>query len=345
MKTINDATLALLRAPFPANAIVWRVGATNEDKTRGKALPYLNARLVQDRLDSVVGADKWDNKFVEVIANGKVTAVRCTLGIKTEDGWVYKEDAAQLDEARTTGNAERDDYERSLAVKGVYSDALKRAAVQWGIGRYLYAYDAPWVSLTTAGTLGTPPTLPDDLLPEEERGKGAAKQSAAADKGSADASASAKSEQAQQTPQPQSKATSTPAQASSPAPSPAPAPTPAQAPAPAAEVDEDEQRNRDRASALADAAVSKSSAPAPAADAPAQSGSALPPEELKLARELLEKTLKLPMQILKTYIEGPKTEGKLQPATRAALVAALEGIYQADPAARQQVVNAKVAAL
>jgi hypothetical protein len=35
--------------------------------------------------------------------------------------------------------------------KGALSDAFKRAAVLWGIGRYLYSLDSPWVALEARG--------------------------------------------------------------------------------------------------------------------------------------------------------------------------------------------------
>jgi hypothetical protein len=38
--------------------------------------------------------------------------------------------------------------------KGCVSDALKRAAVQWGVGRYLYSLPAVWVTLDAKGEIG-----------------------------------------------------------------------------------------------------------------------------------------------------------------------------------------------
>jgi hypothetical protein len=35
--------------------------------------------------------------------------------------------------------------------KGALSDAFKRAAVLWGIGRYLYSLESPWVALEARG--------------------------------------------------------------------------------------------------------------------------------------------------------------------------------------------------
>ena len=50
----------------------------------------------------------------------------CTLSVKTEDGWISKEDGADDTAIEST--------------KGGISDALKRAAVKWGMGRDLYEY-------------------------------------------------------------------------------------------------------------------------------------------------------------------------------------------------------------
>lgn len=125
-----------LSAPFPADSIDWRVGSTNQDKTKGMALAYLDARAVMDRLDAVCGPGNWQAKYPH--ANGKTV---CEIGIRIErDGaaeWVWKSDGA--------GDT---DFE---AEKGALSDAFKRAAVRWGVGRYLYDMKAPWIAIEAAG--------------------------------------------------------------------------------------------------------------------------------------------------------------------------------------------------
>ena len=121
-----------LLAPFPVDEIEWRVGATNQGKTKGIALAYLNARTVMDRLDNVCGPQNWQCRYPH--ANGKTC---CEIGIKIDDEWIWKSDGA--------GDT---DFE---GVKGAFSDAFKRAAVRWGIGRYLYDLDAPWVDIEQRG--------------------------------------------------------------------------------------------------------------------------------------------------------------------------------------------------
>lgn len=122
-----------LKAPFDPKVISWRVGSTNGDKTKGLALAYIDARDVMNRLDEVVGPERWQDRY-EV--HGSKTI--CYLSVLTVDGlWVTKADAA--------GDSDVE------AEKGAISDAFKRAAVKWGIGRYLYDLESPWVELEAAG--------------------------------------------------------------------------------------------------------------------------------------------------------------------------------------------------
>jgi hypothetical protein len=121
--------LAALAAPLPPDAVDWRVGSLTKDKKRGMALAYIDARTVQDRLAEVCGA-LWASDHT-VSADGK--KVTCRVGIKIDGEWIW----------RSNGAGETD-YE---AEKGSYSDAFKRAAVMWGIGRYLYDLPSPWVAV------------------------------------------------------------------------------------------------------------------------------------------------------------------------------------------------------
>jgi hypothetical protein len=121
---------AKLSAPFPPKAISWRAQAvSNRDPNAPKAmaLAYIDARDVMNRLDEVCGPDGWEDSYVET----PLGRVICTIRIRTEDGWVSKSDGAG-----------KTDVEGD---KGGISDAFKRAAVKWGIGRYLYDMKTPWV--------------------------------------------------------------------------------------------------------------------------------------------------------------------------------------------------------
>lgn len=121
-----------LTAPFPADRVSWRVGSTTPDKRRGLALAYIDARDVMERLDRVCGPENWQSRYPH--ANGKTV---CEIGIKIGNDWIWKADGA--------GDTEFE------ADKGALSDAFKRAAVRWGIGRYLYEIEAIWVDIEPAG--------------------------------------------------------------------------------------------------------------------------------------------------------------------------------------------------
>jgi hypothetical protein len=121
-----------LKAPIDPKRVSWRVGSTNADKTKGLALAYIDARDVMERLDAVVGPASWQDRY-EV--HGSKTI--CYLSILIDGNWITKADAA--------GDSDVE------AEKGAISDSFKRAAVKWGVGRYLYDLDSPWVALEAAG--------------------------------------------------------------------------------------------------------------------------------------------------------------------------------------------------
>lgn len=124
--------LKQLSAPFDPARVSWRVGSTTQDKTKGMALAYIDSRDVQDRLDIVCGAAGWQCRYPHA---GQKTV--CEIGVKIGDEWVWKADGA--------GDSDVE------AEKGALSDAFKRAAVKWGIGRYLYDMDSPWVAIVQKG--------------------------------------------------------------------------------------------------------------------------------------------------------------------------------------------------
>ena len=141
-----------LKEPFPHDQIHWRVGATTKDKSKGMALAYLDARDVMDRLDEVVGPQNWSDTYCEV--NG-VTV--CTITIQLY--WEYGPGVSKSDGAGAT------DVEGE---KGALSDAFKRCAVKFGVGRYLYRLPAKWTALNDRGYIIEPPSLPAWALPASD---------------------------------------------------------------------------------------------------------------------------------------------------------------------------------
>ncbi len=190
---------AALRAPFRSTEVKWRVGAkTKGDTPRGQALPYVDARCVQDRLDDAVGVENWK---ISYRASPTGVGLVAELSLRVSGEWITKEDGAFLgpipeEFKREDGSPDlKAEQNAEMSVKAAYSDAFKRAAVVWGIGRYLYDVPAVWTELDNYGAIKTRPQMPDWALPESERGsqppRGAAQAASASQPAQAAPAASA----------------------------------------------------------------------------------------------------------------------------------------------------------
>jgi len=132
-----------LVAPFTDADMEWKVQSCGKKKNGeiwARVVPYVSARAIQSRLDDVVGPTNWRNTY-EILRNGvdgSVIGILCTLSIKDSTGeWVGKQDGAEPTDIEP--------------FKGGMSNALKRAAVQWGIGRYLYTLPEGWAHIHEDG--------------------------------------------------------------------------------------------------------------------------------------------------------------------------------------------------
>jgi len=95
----------------------WRVQSSKQYST--DLVAYIDARDVEDLFDEVCGPENWCCDFKTA-----GTQMICSIGIFIKGKWVYKSDGG------SASNIE--------AEKGLLSDSFKRAAVKWGVGRFLY---------------------------------------------------------------------------------------------------------------------------------------------------------------------------------------------------------------
>ena len=108
-----------------ADEIDVRVGSVG---ARGVSLLlYQDARCAMTVLDETVGPENWQRDHKDLKGN-----LFCGIGIKCGDEWIWKWDCG------TESYTEKE--------KGESSDSMKRAAVNWGIGRELYT--APFVFIS-----------------------------------------------------------------------------------------------------------------------------------------------------------------------------------------------------
>ncbi|HQO81115.1 MAG TPA: Rad52/Rad22 family DNA repair protein [Deltaproteobacteria bacterium] len=168
----KEINLCLLKEPFPPEDIEWREqrnGVDRHGRPWAMVLAYVTNRAIQNRLDAVCGLENWKNQFIP----GPNGGVLCGISIRVGGEWITKWDGA-----------DNTDIE---SVKGGLSDAMKRAAVQWGIGRYLYNLEATFAQIDENGMYRgvayasdsdrkarknpvyfrwNPPALPDWALPQ-----------------------------------------------------------------------------------------------------------------------------------------------------------------------------------
>jgi hypothetical protein len=188
---LKDLTAALAE-PFPAESLGCKPQTISGN--RALAVYYIDARDVMDRLDAVVGPANWQDEYHN-LPDGNVV---CRLSLRVGGEWIAKTDVGGESEQKDPGDR----------AKAAFSDALKRAAVKWSIGRYLYSLPAVWCDYDPQRKqLLRMPPLPAWALP-----RGAA----------------APAPKPPPAPKPAPKPAPTPAPEPGPAPPPRPAPTPAQ---------------------------------------------------------------------------------------------------------------------
>jgi len=105
----------------------WRVQSVND--YAAVCVAYIDSRDVQDLLDEVCKQEGWQSDYKEVKGN-----LYAGIGIKFGDEWIWKWDCGV--ESKTE------------AEKGEASDSFKRAAVKWGVGRFLYNLDIKRLKVT-----------------------------------------------------------------------------------------------------------------------------------------------------------------------------------------------------
>jgi hypothetical protein len=146
-----------LQAPFSAHLVGWRAAAFTKDRSRALLLAYIDARAVQDRLDAIC-PDAWSFELT-VIEGAAAPTVKGRLTILG----VVREDIGEAAEGELG------------TLKAAASDALKRCAVQFGIGRYLYDLPKIWADWNEQKREPkVAPQLPEWARPDFERSPGGA---------------------------------------------------------------------------------------------------------------------------------------------------------------------------
>lgn len=150
MATKYPELFAALAAPFDARQVKQR-------KQGNQFLDYITARTAENRLDEVLGPENWKDTYHEFLGNH---AVKCCLTIILPDGTeITKEGIGGITEMHDTSDTD----------KTGESDALKRAAVKFGVGRYLYKDGVPSFARGRQSDHVPQPTHRQQEPPQESR--------------------------------------------------------------------------------------------------------------------------------------------------------------------------------
>lgn len=133
--------LEKLKVPMPYK---WRVQSFSKSgNPQATCVAYIDSRDVMDRLDSVCEYG-WQRQHTSIKDN-----IYCSVGINMPDGSVmWRQDCG------TESSTEKE--------KGESSDSFKRAAVNWGVGRFLYDFDVIRLKSNELKTGNNYPHVVDD---------------------------------------------------------------------------------------------------------------------------------------------------------------------------------------
>ena len=134
---------AKLSAPVPTGAISWRQDGkvtARDGKFFARFVAYIEANTVRERLDAVVPGE-WDLTLdlLPPIPGEDGDGTQCSFKARLQILGVIREDVG-------TGR----DYKQAS------TDAFKRAAVRFGVGNELYAYEQNWVEMDGDGKHAKP---------------------------------------------------------------------------------------------------------------------------------------------------------------------------------------------
>lgn len=119
---ITNEDLKILKASFPRDRLKAKIQVISKDRTRGLLVLYLQHIDVQNRLEEVDPA--WSTEVLREDRMDEMVFVRLRLTLK---------------------GVSRENVGEGYDPKGAYSDALKRCAMLFGVGRYLYDSEPVWV--------------------------------------------------------------------------------------------------------------------------------------------------------------------------------------------------------
>lgn len=148
---LDQDTYKKLRTPFTVKFINWKINNYNDAKTKAMITFYLDARAVQHRLNEVLGVGGWSFSWTE-LEKDKGVHGKLTMYILSNDlSNAKNKDECVLQEVTREDVGYANNTDKAEWYKDAVSDALKRCAVHFGVGHFLYALPNYWIDLEQQG--------------------------------------------------------------------------------------------------------------------------------------------------------------------------------------------------
>jgi hypothetical protein len=166
-KRLESADLSRLRGFFSEADLVWRAVQQAPDRKRALVVAHVREHAIMERLDAVCGPENWRNKFGRGPNGGAV----CGLSIRVNGEWIVKWDTLEIMPYMKTGSRPIQQVVDADQKPGIrrWGGGLRRAALLWGIGRYLSRIPNQWIPIDDNGGLTCRPNIPPDFRTETRR--------------------------------------------------------------------------------------------------------------------------------------------------------------------------------
>ena len=165
-KLSNEELLVELEAPFSVDQILWRVTNTANNRTRGQVVPYADPRAYTDRLNALVSPQGWTRSY-ETVTMNNITRAKRNAEIVT--GKILVTCKVTIEGLGTHSGTGEEWADEDNAMTSAEAQAFKRACSCFGLGRYFYDFDAPWVDIDDKSRPKKAPTVPAWMVPENWR--------------------------------------------------------------------------------------------------------------------------------------------------------------------------------
>lgn len=162
----NEELLVELEVPFPVDQILWRVTNTASNRTRGQVVPYADPRAYTDRLNALVSPQGWTRTY-ETVTMNNITRTKRNAEIVT--GKILVTCKVTIDGLGTHSGTGEEWADEENAMTSAEAQAFKRACSCFGLGRYFYDFDAPWVDIDEKSRPKKTPTVAPWMVPENWR--------------------------------------------------------------------------------------------------------------------------------------------------------------------------------